>query len=104
MILFAKCAYTSNLHYYRDSRGHEVDLLVDVGGKLFPIEIKSGATVVKELFSSIEKFTRTSGATACSGGAVVYGGLDNYVFKNHSVTAFTSVHRLMSNISDGTAL
>jgi predicted AAA+ superfamily ATPase len=32
----------SSLHYYRDSRGHEVDLLVDAAGRLCPIEINQG--------------------------------------------------------------
>jgi len=30
--------------FYRDSRGREVDLLVERGGRLFPVEIKSAAT------------------------------------------------------------
>lgn len=92
----------SSLHYYRDSRGHEVDLLVDAAGRLCPIEIKSGATVVKEFFSSIEKFSVMLCVKACSGG-VVYGGVDSYPFKNHSVTSYSLVHRLMASICEGTA-
>jgi uncharacterized protein len=92
----------SSLHYYRDSRGHEVDLLVDAGGRLCPIEIKSGATVVKEFFSSIEMFSVMLGAKACYGG-VVYGGVDGYQYKTYSVTPYSMVHRLMASICEGTA-
>ena len=91
----------SNLHYYRDARGHEVDLLIETGGRLFPVEIKSGATMVKEFFSSIDKLARTPGITPCSDGAVVYGGTDNFPFKNHSVIAYNSIHRMMAKSSPG---
>ncbi len=91
----------SNLYYYRDSRGHEVDLLVDAGGKLFPIEVKAGATIVKDFFSSIEKLERMLGEKSCAGGGVVYGGIDSYTFRNHSVTSYNSIHRLMSDICGG---
>lgn len=36
------------LYHWRDVAGHEIDLLVDLGDRLIPIEIKSGRTVPEE--------------------------------------------------------
>ncbi|MBW2049237.1 MAG: DUF4143 domain-containing protein [Deltaproteobacteria bacterium] len=33
-----------SLYFWRDAAGHQVDLTVDLGTKLIPIEIKSGQT------------------------------------------------------------
>ncbi len=42
-----------NLSFWRDKTGHEIDLIMDVGGKLTPIEIKSGKTVSSEFFKNL---------------------------------------------------
>ncbi|WP_084489715.1 DUF4143 domain-containing protein [Desulfotignum balticum] len=36
----------SNLYFYRDSKGNEVDLVCVTGTDLFPIEIKAGMVMV----------------------------------------------------------
>ncbi len=46
----------SNLSFYRDSGGHEVDLLLTSGSDIFPIEIKSGATVNRDYFKGLNFF------------------------------------------------
>jgi len=38
------------LYFWRDSNGNEVDLIVDTGAGLMPIEIKSGQTVNRDFF------------------------------------------------------
>lgn len=93
----------SNLCYYRDSRGHEVDLLVDVAGQLFPVEIKSGATFVSDHFAGIDRLHAVLGAAAVAGGALVYGGTDSFRFKSYSVASFCGVSPLMGAISIGDA-
>ncbi|MDQ8209510.1 DUF4143 domain-containing protein [Coraliomargarita sp. SDUM461003] len=35
----------NNLSFWRNNTGHEIDVLMDRGGQLIPIEIKSGQTV-----------------------------------------------------------
>lgn len=39
---------TSNLYFWRDRSEHEVDLLIDHGTHLSPLEIKSGQTINKD--------------------------------------------------------
>lgn len=86
----------NNLYFYRDANGHEVDLLLDAGGKLYPIEIKSGATVVKDYFDSIQKLSVVLAASVQQGGAVVYGGTDNYAYKDFSVVAYSNMHSFLA--------
>lgn len=61
------------LFFYRDTRGNEVDLVVRSGRKLFPVEIKSGATFTEDYLKGIESFHKTVGARAVA-GIVLYNG------------------------------
>lgn len=51
-----------NLFYWRDKTGHEVDLIIDNGKTLLPIEIKSGMTISKDYFKNIDYWTNLSGS------------------------------------------
>ncbi len=59
--------------FWRDHKGLEVDLIIDHGLKITPIEIKSGATVTSSYFDSLKKFNALAGKE-CNLGIVVYGG------------------------------
>lgn len=50
-----------NLYYWRDKTGHEIDVIVDNGEKLLPIEIKSGKTLNSEFFKNIVYWCKISG-------------------------------------------
>ncbi|MCB0533523.1 MAG: ATP-binding protein [Saprospiraceae bacterium] len=62
-------------YFWRDSGGHEVDLLVDIGGKLHPIEIKSGRTLNNSFFDGLDYFNQLAGLDA-QHSFVIYGGTD----------------------------
>lgn len=53
-----------DLYYWRDSAGHEVDVIVDrgAGADPIPIEIKSGETLAADSFRGLEYFRRVSGS------------------------------------------
>jgi predicted AAA+ superfamily ATPase len=51
-----------NLFYWRDKTGHEIDVIVDDGKNLLPIEIKSGSTFNVEFFKNITYWCNLSGA------------------------------------------
>jgi predicted AAA+ superfamily ATPase len=63
----------SNLYFWRDHIGHEVDLLMDEAGTLHPVEIKSGATVTSDYTTKLARFCRLSGIPP-EQATVVYGG------------------------------
>lgn len=63
----------SNLHFYRDSSGLEVDLLVSLADRLVGIEIKAGATVSREFFRSLRKLSGLL-PRPLDGQVLVHGG------------------------------
>jgi predicted AAA+ superfamily ATPase len=63
----------SNLFFWRDRTGHEVDLLIEQGAALTPVEIKSGRTVASDFFKGIDDWRRISGQ-AETAAWLVYGG------------------------------
>lgn len=68
-------AQHSNLSFWRDRSGHEVDLLIENGGELLPIEIKSGATINKSAQETLDKWRATTGQSARK-PKVIYGGTE----------------------------
>ncbi len=67
----------SNLYYFRDNVGHEVDLLLDYGRRVFAIEIKSGQTVAEDYFDGLD-FYRKINPSGTFGCGLVHGGDDAY--------------------------
>lgn len=63
----------SNLYFWRDRSGHEVDLLVDQGICAIPVEIKSGQTFVADFLSPVKHWQELAGDFA-GRSALVYGG------------------------------
>lgn len=46
----------SNLYFWRDSSGNEIDVVAEQGKLLMPIEIKSGQTVTQDYFTGLRKW------------------------------------------------
>lgn len=49
-----------NLYYWRDKTGHEVDIIVDNGVSLLPVEIKAGKTINTEFFKNLIYWNKLS--------------------------------------------
>lgn len=62
----------SNLHFYRDSNGNEVDLLLTFGADLYPMEIKSGQTLNPDYFKGLRRFAALFPLPL--GAALIYAG------------------------------
>lgn len=66
----------ANLFHFRESRGVEVDLIVEDGPVRFAAEAKAGQTVAVDFFSSLKRFSALipPGDPARTLARVVYGG------------------------------
>ena len=62
---------SSELFFWRDNKGVEIDLLKENGSKKLPIEIKASQTFHTEYFKNINYWNRLSGNKT---GRLVYGG------------------------------
>ena len=59
------------LYFWRDNIGHEIDVIIDDMSGLFPVEIKSGATINNDFFKGLLYWLNISGIKR---GAVIYSG------------------------------
>lgn len=75
---------TPPLYFWRDKTGNEIDLIVEKGIQLLPIEIKSSKTFHPEMLSNISAWLDLTGNTA-ERGIVIYRG-DTVVGKKSAVT------------------
>ena len=41
------------IHFWRDAAGHEVDIIIDMGDRLIPVETKSAQTVASDFFDGL---------------------------------------------------
>lgn len=76
-----------NLYFWRDSNGNEVDVVIEHGQELIPVEIKSGKTVAHDFFSGLEKWTAMAGDLTFS-PTLIYGGTDTFRQKGICVTGW----------------
>jgi len=63
----------SNLYFWRDSKGLEIDLLLEEGDALIPVEIKSGQTIAPDFMAGLRKWNVLSGIPERA-SFLVYGG------------------------------
>jgi uncharacterized protein len=64
------------LFFFRDRKGFEVDLLLDVGGPLMALEAKSGQTMPPEYFAPLTRLAGHLNLAELT-GLLVYGGRDS---------------------------
>lgn len=83
----------SNLYFWRDSQGHEIDILIDEGDQQIPIEVKAGKTIAKDYFSGIDYWQMLNGATNTAW--LVYAGDENQIRKNAAVLSWENLNQLM---------
>ncbi len=84
-----------NLHFWRDSSGVEVDILIEQAGRMIPVEIKAGKTVARDFFSSLEKWISLAGEMAMN-PTLIYGGTESYQYKGMSVKGWQDIHNIVA--------
>lgn len=74
---FLKARYSraraSNLSFWRDRAGHEVDLIAEHADRLQPVEIKAGATVSADWLRGLKRWLAVADGAATD-PLIVYGG------------------------------
>ena len=72
------------LYFWRDATGHEVDVLIDTGDRVVPVEVKSGRTVAADAVGGLVWWSSLPG-NPNHGGILVHGGTDSFDFKGFRV-------------------
>jgi hypothetical protein len=70
---FLHCGEQPHLYFWRDSAGHEIDVIVESGASLIPVEIKSAQTVASDFFDILAYWRKVSGGPDTP-AVLIYGG------------------------------
>jgi predicted AAA+ superfamily ATPase len=73
------------VYFWRDSTGHEIDFLLDLGVDLVALEVKSGETVASDFFAGMRYWRGLIGDDRAP-AAPVYGG--DRSFRRDDVTVY----------------
>jgi len=82
-----------NLFYWRSHDGLEIDLVVERGTNLFPIEIKATTTPQPKQLAGIETFTALA-PKRVQPGALVHFGREHAKLRGHALIPWTKVDAL----------
>lgn len=74
-------------YYWRDHVGLEIDLIIDEGGKIIPVEIKSGRTIQLDFFTNLGIFNKISGSQP-EKSHIIYGGEEHQVRSQGTVSGW----------------
>lgn len=87
----------SNLFFWRNNTGLEVDVIAEQAGKLQPVEIKSGATLAPDWLDGIRKWTALAGDDAVN-PTLVYGGETTWAEDPATVIPWNKIAGLADSI------
>lgn len=85
----------SNLSFYRDSGGNEVDLIMEIGPDIFPVEIKVAETVTPGSLKGLKKFAGEMPELRWGSG-LLYGGGDVQVRSDVRIYPLTKIHEMLA--------
>ncbi len=86
-----------DIYFWRDSKGLEVDLLLQNGETLQPVEIKSGQTIASDFFDSLKKWGKLSGR-GDKPAWLVYGGDREMQNGNVTIIPWHGLPKLAENM------
>ena len=72
------------LSFWRDATGHEIDVLIDAGERIIPVEVKSGQTIAGDAVDPLTWWTSIP-SNPNEGGVLVHGGNETFDFKGFRV-------------------
>ena len=83
-----------NLSFYRDSNKKEVDLIIETGGKIIPVEIKASETIQSKFFETLIWFNAETKNNYLP--AVIYGGDQNQTRSYATVLSWKDTFKIQA--------
>jgi len=81
----------SNLYYFRDNVGNEVDLILDFGANVTPIEIKLGKTINNDFSKGLRYYKRLNPKRS-NKPVLIYGGGKNSSRTDLNIVSYKNIH------------
>lgn len=88
---------SNNLYFFRDNVGNEVDILLDYGTKVVPVEIKLGQTINEDFFKGLHYYNKVNSKTV-SKPTLIYGGVDNQRRENCRIISYRDIASVYSGL------
>ena len=88
---------SARIYFYRDNHGNEMDLVIDTGGNLIPVEVKSSATYSNTLFKGFDYWKKNIDEKA--NGFVVYGGENSQKIQSNELVSWMNLQKVFAKIS-----
>jgi predicted AAA+ superfamily ATPase len=86
----------SNLFYWRDKTGHEIDALIDQAGSLIPVEVKAGKTVAADMFRDLLYWSKLAGSRR-QRSVLIYGGQARVPRPEAAVVGWQDAYKAMDS-------
>ena len=83
----------SNLYFFRDNTGNEVDVILENGNSVKPVEIKLGSTINEDFFKGLKYYLKINSQNAGK-PAVIYGGSENQRRSDFDVFSYKNIGML----------
>ena len=77
----------NNLYYFRDNIGNEVDLLLDSGDNVIPVEIKAGTTFSEDMLKGLNYYSKMNKDLAHR-PILIYGGKESFNYKTFAIKTY----------------
>ena len=87
----------SNAFFWRDRYQNEIDLIIDKGDKLIPVEIKSGETINEHFFKGLKYWNAISKSNP-EENILIYGGNDIQGRKNGKIYGWNSINEFINTL------
>jgi len=84
---------TNNLYYFRDNVGNEIDILMDMGSSVIPLEVKSGQTVNDDFFKGLNYYCNLNKKVTKS--YLIYAGDKAYQDCGHSILPYQKISSIL---------
>ncbi|MCP4146815.1 MAG: DUF4143 domain-containing protein, partial [bacterium] len=88
----------SNLSFYRDSTGSEVDIIYNIARQVLAVEVKSGETVSPDYFKGLKALEKVIGPDIFA-KAIIYGGNRNEFLKETHISDYFSIKPLLDRLN-----
>lgn len=92
-------AKDSNIYFYRDHAGNEVDIILDYGDQLYSIEIKSSETINTEFFKGLHFYKNLAG-NKNTRRFLVYAGTKSYETNEIKIFSYQDLNQLFAEINE----
>ena len=89
----------SNIYFWRDNKGVEVDFIIEQGEKLFPIEVKSGKTINSDYFKNISYWLKLAKNKA-KNGSIIYAGTESQKRTEFEIYGWEFIDKLIDAIGN----